>query len=59
MQFSSSMLGPYAERAKLAPPGLEGKVTEVLGMLIAGSARDAAVVQSPTLRSSASLPMLL
>jgi flagellum-specific ATP synthase len=37
------MLGPYAERAMLAPPGLEGKVTEVLGMLIAGSARDAAV----------------
>ena len=43
MQFSSAMLAPYAERAMLSPPGLEGKVTEVLGMLIAGSARDAAV----------------
>jgi len=43
MEFKSGMISPYASRALLPPPGLEGKVTEVMGMLIAGSACDAAV----------------
>jgi flagellum-specific ATP synthase len=43
MTAAGSLLTPYRERVRLAPPRLEGRVTRVLGMLIEGNAPAAAV----------------